>query len=188
VAARDGTSRWITSQPARDDAHLLRAGMDAVVVGAGTLRADDPMLSSRVDGVSHQPRPVIVAGRSALPPDRRVWGRDPIVIGAPGLEVPSGDLLPVDAGPDGLPDPEASARALADNGLYDILLEGGPELAGAWWRAGVVDRGVFYVAGRVAGGQGLSPLGGVFETMAQSREVTVLEVRMVGPDMRIEFA
>ncbi len=188
VAALDGSSQWITSEAARADAHLLRAAMDAVVVGAGTFRADDPLLTARIEGITHQPKPVVVAGAQPLPTERRLWDRDPIVIAASGIERPSGELWLVEAGKDGLPDPEATARALAEAGLYDILLEGGPGIAGAWWRSGVVNRGVVYLAGRMAGGTGRSPLGGDFATMAESREVTVGEIRMVGPDLRIEFS
>ncbi len=188
VAARDGSSKWITSEAARADAHLLRAGADAVVVGAGTLRQDDPLLTARADRVTRQPRPVVVAGDRPLPAERRLWEREPIVIATSGIKPPSGELLLVEGGEGGLPDPSATARALADAGFYDILLEGGPGLAGSWWRSGVVDRGVLYLAGRVAGGSGLSPLGGDFATMAESREVTIGETRMVGPDLRIEFS
>lgn len=187
VAARDGSSQWITSEAARADVHLLRAVVDAVVIGAGTLRVDDPLLTTRADGVTHQPRPVVVAGDRPLPTERRLWERDPIIIAASGIKPPSGELLLVESGDGGLPDPVATARALADIGIYDILLEGGPGLAGSWWRSGVVNRGVLYLAGRVAGGAGLSPLGGDFATMAESREVIIGETRMVGPDLRIEF-
>jgi diaminohydroxyphosphoribosylaminopyrimidine deaminase/5-amino-6-(5-phosphoribosylamino)uracil reductase len=188
VAARDGSSQWITSDAARADAHALRAEMDAVLVGAGTLRVDDPLLTARHQAMERQPRPVIVAGAGPLPGGRRVWDREPIVVAATGMEIPSGELLIVSPGEDGWPDPEASVRALADSGLYDLLLEGGPSLAGSWWRAGVVARGVVYIGARIGGGQGLSPLGGEFATMAQSRDVTIEEVRRVGPDVRIEFS
>lgn len=188
VAARDGSSQWITSDAARADAHALRAEMDAVLVGAGTLRADDPLLTARHQAMERQPLPVIVAGAGPLPEGRRVWDREPIVVAVTGMEIPSGELLIVSPGEDGWPDPEASVRALADSGLYDLLLEGGPSLAGSWWRAGVVARGVVYIGARIGGGQGLSPLGGEFATMAQSRDVTIEEVRRVGPDVRIEFS
>jgi diaminohydroxyphosphoribosylaminopyrimidine deaminase/5-amino-6-(5-phosphoribosylamino)uracil reductase len=188
VAARDGTSRWISSEEARRDAHLLRSTMDAVVIGAGTLRVDDPLLTARPDeAVDRQPRPVIVAGRGELPATSRIWERSPVVVAARPIDLPTGDLVAVAPGPDGLPDPRASAAALADLGLYDVLLQGGPALAGAWWRSGVVSRGVVYLAARVAGGRGIPPLEGAFETMAQSREVRIRDARMVGPDLRIEF-
>ncbi len=187
VAALDGTSRWVTSDEARLDAHILRSSMDAIVIGAGTLRTDDPLLTVRLDEpIASQPVPVIIAGREALPSNSLIWERSPVVISTRSMDIPSGDLVVV--GPDGgWPDPEESARALADRGLLDVLVEGGAALAGSWWRSGVVGRGVIYVAGRIGGGSGLSPLGGKFETMAESRTVNIRDVRMVGPDIRIEF-
>ena len=152
VAAQDASSQWITSAEARRDAHVLRSAMDAVVVGAGTLRHDDPLLTARHEGGAAQPIPVVIVG-----------------------------------GEDDWPDPEASARALADRGLLDVLLEGGPTLAGSWWRTGIVGRGVIYVGARIGGGQGIGPLGGDFATVAQSRPVNIRDVHMVGPDIRIEF-
>ncbi|MGH8947533.1 MAG: bifunctional diaminohydroxyphosphoribosylaminopyrimidine deaminase/5-amino-6-(5-phosphoribosylamino)uracil reductase RibD, partial [Acidimicrobiia bacterium] len=95
VAAIDGSSQWITSEVARNDAHNLRSVMDAVVVGAGTFRSDDPLLSARIEGVERQPVPVVVAGRQSLPIDRRIWDRSPIVISARQLGVPSGEVVVV---------------------------------------------------------------------------------------------
>jgi diaminohydroxyphosphoribosylaminopyrimidine deaminase/5-amino-6-(5-phosphoribosylamino)uracil reductase len=186
VAAADESSRWITSEEARQDAHLLRAASDAVVVGAGTLRADDPELTARVDGGQGQPIPVIVAGSEPLPGKGRVWERGPLVIATRQVEVPSGEVVVV-PGQQDWPDPEAAARVLADRGLLDVLLEGGPHLAGSWWRAGLVGRGVLYVGALMGGGQGLAPLAGDFATMAESRPVNISNVRMVGPDIKIEF-
>ena len=186
VAATDGSSQWITSEEARQDAHRLRATMDAVVVGAGTFRADDPLLTARVEGIETQPVPVVVAGRQSLPIDRRIWERSPLVISARPLGVPSGEVVVVD-GDDEWPNPVKAAQALADRGLLDVLLEGGPQLTGAWWRAGVVSRGVIYVGPRMAGGRGMAPIEGDFATMAQSSAVNINDVRMVGPDIRIEF-
>jgi diaminohydroxyphosphoribosylaminopyrimidine deaminase/5-amino-6-(5-phosphoribosylamino)uracil reductase len=186
VAAADGSSRWITSEEARTDAHLLRAASDAVVIGVGTLRSDDPSLTARVDGVQVQPVPVVVAGGQDLPAGSRIWGRSPLVIATRGIDIPSGEVVVV-TGEGDRPDPEAAARALAERGLLDVLLEGGPGLAGAWWRAGLIDRGVIYVGARIGGGLGLGPLGGVFRTMAESRAVNITAVGMVGPDIRIEF-
>ncbi len=184
VAAADGSSQWITSEEARDDAHRLRSVMDAVVVGAGTLRTDDPLLTARNEGAGVQPVPVVVAGRQSLPIDRRIWERSPLVISSRPLGVPSGELVVV-GGEDDWPDPVGAARAMADRGLLDVLLEGGPQLAGAWWKAGVVGRGIIYVGPMVAGGRGLAPIEGDFATMAQSRHVNIRDVRMVGPDIRI---
>lgn len=186
AAAADGSSQWITSEEARKDAHHLRSIMDAVVVGAGTLRSDDPLLTARIEGVGAQPVPVVVAGRQSLPVDSQIWERSPLVISSRSLGVPSGEVVVV-GGDEDWPDPEESARALSERGLLDVLLEGGPQLAGAWWKSGVVGRGVIYVGSLVAGGRGFGPIEGDFATMAQSRPVNISEVRMVGPDIRIEF-
>ncbi len=186
VAASDLSSKWITSEPARSDAHVLRSASDALVVGAGTVRSDDPLLTVRLEAVEEQPVPVIVAGRQSLPLESRIWERSPIVISTRPLGVPSGEVVVV-PGDEERPDPNGTARALAERGLLDVLLEGGPNLAGSWWRAGLVGRGVLYVAALVGGGRGLAPLEGDFATMAESQPVNIDDVRMVGPDMRIEF-
>ena len=187
VAARDGTSQWITSEEAREDAHWLRSTMDAVIVGAGTLRSDDPRLSVRIgDESAVQPVPVVVVGRQSLPVDSQIWERSPLVLSSHPVGVPSGEVIVV-GGEDDWPDPELAARALAERGLLDVLLEGGPTLAGTWWRSGIVGRAVIYVGARVGGGTGFAPLGGDFATMAQSRPVNIRDVRMVGPDIRIEM-
>lgn len=183
VAARDGSSQWITSEAARADAHLLRADADAVMVGAGTLRSDDPRLDARIEGVTRQPRPVILAGRQPLPRDRRIWERDPVVI-----STRQGEGLTVPSGPDGLPDITKSLYALADLGIVDLLVEGGPTLAKALWDLGLVDRAIVYLAGSIAGGTGKPPLEGVFGTMTEMRRVTIVGVRRVGPDLRVEVA
>jgi diaminohydroxyphosphoribosylaminopyrimidine deaminase / 5-amino-6-(5-phosphoribosylamino)uracil reductase len=184
-AAADGTSRWITSSQARADAHHLRAEADAVMVGVGTLAADDPALTVRLpryDGP--QPRPVVVAGRRPLPPQARLWQRHPLVLTPQPLEVP-GEVV-VAPGPDGV-DLEAGLEALGARGILDLLVEGGPILAGALWRAGLVDRGVFYFAARLGGGAGLPALAGRFATLAAARDVEIVSAGRVGPDLRVEF-
>jgi diaminohydroxyphosphoribosylaminopyrimidine deaminase/5-amino-6-(5-phosphoribosylamino)uracil reductase len=187
VAAADGSSRWVTGEEARRDVHLTRSRMDAVVVGTGTLAADDPRLDIRLDGYDGaQPVPVLVVGAREPRPDARIWERQPVVVAAREMDIPSGDLLVV-AG-DGRPDPVAACRALADRGLLDLMLEGGPTLAGEWWRAGVISRGAAYVAGKVAGGLGLTPLAGPFARMDDADMVSVLGVRTLGNDVRIDFA
>lgn len=186
IAARDGSSRWITSEEARADAHRLREESDAVIIGSGTLDRDDPLLTARIEEETTQPVAVVVAGRGGLPRERRLWEREPLVVSTKELPIPSGELVLV-PGPSGRPDPAAAARALAGRGLLDLLLEGGSALAGAWWRAGVVSRGVIYLGARVGGGAGVPPLGGRLSTMAESRPVNIREVAMVGPDIRIEF-
>jgi diaminohydroxyphosphoribosylaminopyrimidine deaminase/5-amino-6-(5-phosphoribosylamino)uracil reductase len=187
AAASDRTSQWITSPETRQDAHRLRSGSDAVVVGAGTLRRDDPRLDVRLAGYEGpQPRPVIVAGGEDLPRDARLWERNPLVIAASERALPGGELAMV-ASSDGYPDPRAVCELLADRGYLDVLLEGGPTLAGAWLESGMVAAGVVYVGAKLGGGKGIPPLGGVFETIDEAIPVSVVAVQGLGDDLRIDF-
>jgi diaminohydroxyphosphoribosylaminopyrimidine deaminase / 5-amino-6-(5-phosphoribosylamino)uracil reductase len=186
VAAADHSSRWISSADARADAHRLRAGMDAVVVGAGTLAADDPRLDVRLPGHEEpQPRPVVILGRSDPPVHARIWDRDPLVYSTVDRSVPSGHLVLVEG--QGRPDPKAVCLDLAERGLLDVMLEGGPTLAGEWQRAGVVSRGVAYIGAKLGGGVGMAPLAGVFANIDDARVVSVSDVRSLGGDVRIDF-
>ena len=185
AAAADGSSQWITSEESRADGHRLRASADAVMIGAGTVLADDPALTVRLPGYSGaQPRPVVVAGRRPLPPGARVWERHPVVLAPAAADYPA-EVVPV-PGPDGV-DLAAGLATLGKRGLLDVLVEGGPTLAGALLRAGLVDRGVFYLGARLGGGEGQPVLAGRFATLAHSRQVRIESVAALGPDVRIEF-
>ena len=169
TAAPDGTSRWITGAEARADVHRLRAESDVVVVGAGTVRADDPRLDVRdlldgpVDpGSVPQPRRIVLG---SIPEDARVRP----------AEEHHGDL-------GGLLD------RLGDEGVLQVLVEGGADVAGRFHRAGLVDRYVVYVAPAVLGGDdGRGLLAGAgAPTMADVwRGRTALVVRL-GEDVRID--
>lgn len=188
AAAADRSSQWITSEEARSDAHIIRSRVDGVVIGAGTLRADDPLLTVRTPAIEgSQPIPIVVAGTGSLPSQAKLWARRPVVVSAGPMTTPNATTLLV-AGADGLPDPTKTVVALADElGMLDLLLEGGPTLAGAWWRASVITRVVVYVGGRVGGGAGIQPLGGIFESIDLADDVVVTSVRTLGPDIRIDY-
>lgn len=133
-AAADGSSQWITSPAARADLHRRRAAADAIVVGTGTVFADNPSLTARLDDgalAAQQPLRVVV-GERAVPPGSAVLSPD-----SPTLLLRTRD-------------PHEVVRALADR--TDVLLEGGPTLAGAFLRAGVVHRILAYVAPMLLGG------------------------------------
>jgi len=187
IAAEDGTSRWITSVEARRDAHRLRSCHDAVMVGAGTLLADDPALTVRLDGhEGPQPLAVIVAGRRPVPPSLRIFERPALVFSPIGLELPAEVVV--------LPDPSGERvdlikmlEILASRGVVDLLVEGGSSLAAAFWRAGLVDHGVFYAAAALAGGTGRGIFDAIFRTVSDLQRVSFTAIEQVGPDIRIDF-
>ena len=187
VAASDGTSQWITGEAALADAHRTRSMVDCVVVGAGTVREDDPRLDVRIDGYQGpQPRPVIIAGRTPLPDAARIWERDPLIVSTTKRDIPAGQLIEV-TGSDHVPDPIATCRALGGQGLLHVLVEGGPTLARAWWHAGVVSDGLVYIGSKIGGGTGRSPMAGLFSTMGEAVDVEFGTVRGVGSDVLITF-
>jgi diaminohydroxyphosphoribosylaminopyrimidine deaminase/5-amino-6-(5-phosphoribosylamino)uracil reductase len=186
IAALDGTSQWITSPAAREDAHRLRASADAVVVGAGTLRADDPLLSARLDSfVGRQPRPVVIAGDGALPAERRLYGRDPIIYAPHPHHSVAGCEVVVAAGPNGV-DLAAAAKDLADRGMLEILVDGGPTLVTSFIQSGLADEITLYFGAKLALGTGLPMLTGLFATLGDAAGVEILEVTKLGTDLRID--
>ncbi len=166
-AAADGTSRWITGVSARAQVHAERARIDAIVVGTGTVLADDPALTARrPDGTlaAHQPLRVVV-GRTPPPPGAQVLDG-----AAPTLVLDTHD-------------PHEVLAALTDH--PDVLLEGGPRLAGAFVAAGLVDRVVAHVA-PVLLGAGPAALGDAgVGTISGAHRFTLVDVEQVGTDVRI---
>jgi diaminohydroxyphosphoribosylaminopyrimidine deaminase / 5-amino-6-(5-phosphoribosylamino)uracil reductase len=187
AAAADHSSRWITGPEAREDAHRLRARSDAVVIGAGTLRDDDPRLDVRVEGYTgRQPRPVIVAGARDLPTTAAVYDRDPIVF-LPSDHAPIAGVSDVVVVPGAQQvDLNTMLKHLGSMGLIDVLVEGGPTLAGSMLREGLVDRLIVYLGAKIAGGIGLPVVGGVFSTVGAARGAEIDAVARLGPDLRID--
>lgn len=196
IATADGESQWITGPQARRQVHALRASHDAVMVGGGTARADDPRLTVRDLGITQQPVRVVASGglnlpddgaladsakevplwllhRADAPADRiRRWQS----LGATCLEVP--------AQPSGSLDPAAMLKALAANGLTRVFCEGGGDLAASLLRHGLVDELVGFTAGLALGAEGrpsLGPMG--LQRLADAPRFDLQEVRVLGPDI-----
>jgi diaminohydroxyphosphoribosylaminopyrimidine deaminase/5-amino-6-(5-phosphoribosylamino)uracil reductase len=167
VAAADGTSRWITSDVARQHAHRLRAEVDAIAVGTGTVLADDPSLTARTasgERTEHQPLRVVVGYRD-VPAGARLHG-------------PGGELLQVRTH-----DPAEVLAVLADREVRHLLVEGGPQLAAAFLSAGLVDEVHAYVA-PVLLGSGLAAVADLgVATIADAIRLVPREVLHLGPDI-----
>ena len=170
IAAADGSSRWITGPEARADVHELRARVDAVIVGTGTVLADDPHLGVRRDGevvVGHQPLRVVL-GRRDIPASARVLDGS-----APSLHLRTHD-------------PREALAELYARDVQHVLLEGGPTLAAAFVRAGVVDAVRWYVAPALLGA-GANALGDAgMSTISAALRLQVTDVVRVGADVRID--
>jgi diaminohydroxyphosphoribosylaminopyrimidine deaminase/5-amino-6-(5-phosphoribosylamino)uracil reductase len=194
TAAADGTSRWITGPDARRDVHRLRARCDAVVVGIGTVLADDTALTVRDWPVVRQPLRVVVDGKARTPLSARILDD-----GAPTLVA-----VGADADPERVKQLRSSAAEVVElprsHGRLDLrgllvllyerdalqlLLEGGATIAGSFVRERLVDRVVGYYAPALlgAGPPVLSDAG--VATIAGALRLAVDDVQLVGPDVRI---
>src|SRR5580704_14869422 len=164
IAAPDGTARWLTGDEARADAHRLRASSDAVLVGAGTVRADDPELTVRVDPIPDDQPLRVVLGRA--PDGARVL---------PALEL-SGE-------------PGAVLDELGAKGVLQVLVEGGARVAHAFHRSGLVDRYVLYLAPALFGGDDAVPMfgGPGAPTVGELWRGRVVSVTQLGSDLRVEL-
>lgn len=199
TAARDGSSQWITGEAARREVHRLRAASGAVVVGAGTVAADDPALTVRLDGYrGRQPLRVVVDGRGRTPPEARVFdGAAPTLVATTQAAPPAARaaweragaevLVLEDPGAEGRVSLPALVEALGKRDVQGVLLEGGPTLAWSAVRAGVVDRLVLYLAPKLIGGTGApGVLGGEgVGSLSHALPVSLVEVAPVGEDLRV---
>lgn len=165
-AAADGTSRWITSEAARRQVHRERARCAAVMVGTGTVLADDPSLTVRGVEVARQPLRVVV-GRREVPADRHVLDDR-----APTL------LIHEHA-------PAAVLAALDERGVHRVWLEGGPHLAGAFWAAGLVDEVVAHLAPALLGAGPAALQDAGVSTISGAHRLVIDEVSMLGPDIQV---
>ncbi|WP_327276328.1 bifunctional diaminohydroxyphosphoribosylaminopyrimidine deaminase/5-amino-6-(5-phosphoribosylamino)uracil reductase RibD [Streptomyces sp. NBC_01224] len=192
IAAADATSRWITSPESRADVHRLRAEADAVVVGSGTARADDPQLGVRgVEGAIQPLRVVVDTGATAVRPGARVLDDTaPTLIAvaddADARHLPEGAVLrlPRAATGPGL-DVPALLTALHGRGIRSVLLEGGPTLAGAFVAAGTIDKVVGYLAPMLLGAGPAALADAGISTIADALRLDVTETVRIGPDLRI---
>lgn len=165
VATDTGESRWISGSKSRRLVHQWRAWSDAVLIGAGTLAKDDPRLTVRETECVRQPLRVVVDKQLGLRKESalvRSVGEGP-VLAVCGPEVPEArrkeveswgvETAAVSLDPGGQVDPLAVARLLASKGIHYVLLEGGPTLAGAWWKAGLIDKVAAFVCPLVISGR-----------------------------------
>lgn len=203
VATRAGDSRWVSSEKSRALVHRWRAETDAVLVGAGTARADDPALTVRhVPARGWQPIRVVLDRTGALPDGLRLLtdehAQKTVVAVAEGVRLPYAEGFEARGGvllPSPLLDGHLSLGALLDalgrgvgphRPVQSVLVEAGPALATALWRGDLVDRFFCFVAPKLVGG-GLPALGDLgVERMADARAFAEWRWSHVGGDLLFE--
>ncbi len=201
VATRTGESQWITGEEARAAGRALRAEVDAIVVGVGTVLADDPRLTARIEG-RPDPRRWVVDSRLRTPATAtlaRTAREVPTTIattraalrGAPArarrLERAGVELLPLRATRGGQVDVPALVDALAAREIRSALVEGGPTLLGSFFDAGRVDHVVAYLAPTILGGVDARPavLGRGVGPLSERWALGAVRHRLVGGDLEI---
>lgn len=197
IATVSGESQWITGPDARLAVHMMRARHDAVMVGAGTVRADDPALTVRGLGIARQPVRVIVSRDLDLPQngilaktahDVPVWmchGQD---ANASNWTAKGAKSLPC-AVTGGQIDPHEIMATLADQGLTRVFCEGGGGLAASLLWAGVVDELVMFHAGVAIGADGTPSLAAMgLVNLSDAPRFTLVEMRRIGADIMHRWA
>ncbi len=192
IATRTGESRWITGPEARRAVHALRARHDAVMVGAGTVRADDPQLTVRNMGVAQQPVRVVVSQGLNLPATAQMFATTDIapvwVCHGPGADaadfVGQGAVsLPCEVG-EGQVRVSSLLAALGREGLTRVFCEGGGALAASLLRAGCVDQLELFQAGKIIGGDGFAALGSLgWSVLGDCPAFDCVQQRRIGADI-----
>ncbi|MBE3637678.1 bifunctional diaminohydroxyphosphoribosylaminopyrimidine deaminase/5-amino-6-(5-phosphoribosylamino)uracil reductase RibD [Mangrovicoccus sp. HB182678] len=196
IATASGESQWITGPAARRIVHLQRATHDAVLIGAGTARDDDPMLTVRGLGIARQPVRVVLSRRLDLP-DQGLLAQSadkvPLWL-VHGADVPArrraawtqkgAVLVEAATGADGQIDPASAMRALAAGGLTRIYCEGGGTLAATLLQADLVDRLIGFTAGLALGAEGRPALGAMgLSRLAEAPRFELVRSQAAGPDL-----
>ena len=188
IADSQGQSQWITSKEARAVGHRLRNEHDAVMVGAGTLRADNPSLNTRIDG-GRDALPVLLDTELSVKPDARVMtaGRRPVIYHAEGVESSvalSADTVGVSRLQSGWLDLGCVFKDLQQRGVHSVLVEGGGQLIRSLLDHSMVDRIELFIAGKLlAGGPGW--VGGEPYALANAPGFVVVRSEQIGPDLHV---
>ena len=191
IATTRGDSKWITSDASRARGHRLRVDSDAILVGAGTVRADDPELSVRlVEGKS--PTKIVLDSRLDIATDAKVFGGAPLIlVAAEGVandrilarEGAGAHVWQVGVNGDGLLDLNLVMRQAMQAGLETLLIEGGSRVAASALQAGVVDKLVVFIAPKILG-VGLPSVGELgFEWIADAIQLGDVDIECIGEDL-----
>lgn len=202
IAAVGGDARWVSGAEARAWVHRERAAMDAIMVGSGTVLADDPLLTARPEAKTGVPRParqplrIVVDSRGRLPTTARVLGAEaPTLIATTAASPPAwraamaargAEVLVLPTAADGRVDLAALLTALGQRGVMSVLVEGGATLLGALFDAALVDKVHAVIAPLIIGGDALPAVRGRGAwSMAEAHRLQEVTVTHLGDDALI---
>lgn len=196
IATAAGESQWITGPGARRIVHAMRMRHDAVLVGGGTARADDPMLTVRGMGDVRQPVRVVATRRLDVPLDGKLvqsarqvplWlAHGARVSAAPREKLAAAGvkLLQVGVSPGGALDAAALLQALGSEGLTRVFCEGGGALAAALLQSDLVDELIGFTAGMALGAEGRPAIGALgIDALSEAPRFALSDTRAIGPDV-----
>lgn len=199
IATRSGKSKWITGAEAREYGRRLRDWYDAIMVGIGTVLADDPSLTTRLPGGGgRDPVRIILDSRARIPLNARVLTQQseaPTIIavtsGAPPERVKAlrgngAEVLVVNDGPQ--VNLGELMRLLGDRGIASVLIEGGASVHGAAFAAQIVDKAAWFIAPKIIGGRDApGPVGGPgADSPSEAAGLERVKVSRIGPDLLVE--
>ncbi len=199
IAAVSGDARWVSGPAARAWVHGERAALDAIMVGSGTVLADDPLLTARPQGETaappavHQPLRIVVDSRGRIPATARVLGPEaPVLVATTAASPPAwrsslaargAEVLVLPAGADGRVDLSALLTTLGQRGVMSVLVEGGATLLGALFDAALVDKVHAVIAPLIIGGTALPAVAGRGAgSMADAHRLQDVTVERLGDD------
>jgi diaminohydroxyphosphoribosylaminopyrimidine deaminase / 5-amino-6-(5-phosphoribosylamino)uracil reductase len=206
TAMESGESKWITGPDARLDMQRLRAQSDAVLTGIGSVLADDPSMTVRIDSQDNdvdpksvrQPKRVILDSALSITPESKIlYPSKQVEIFSIKEEIEEEHLSVLmkkgvqvsfaDRGEDGRIELIHVMEQLADQGINDVLVETGAELAGSFLQQGLIDEVVVYMAPKLMGSLARPLFQLPFESMTETVDLSIKSVRQVGDDLRIVF-
>jgi diaminohydroxyphosphoribosylaminopyrimidine deaminase/5-amino-6-(5-phosphoribosylamino)uracil reductase len=188
IATRTGESRWITSEEARLHGHRLRHAHDAILVGVNTIMADDPELTTRLEGDDmRQPLRVVLDSQLRTRMSARAVGPNTLIATTRAGRMGAAEVLKLPAEADGRVALEPLLDELGKRGILSLLVEGGSEVHASFFAKGLVDKVYAYVAPRLIGGrEALGPVGGPgVERLADAIPLRELDATRLGTDLLI---
>jgi diaminohydroxyphosphoribosylaminopyrimidine deaminase/5-amino-6-(5-phosphoribosylamino)uracil reductase len=195
TALQNGDSKWISSEASRRDVQHWRARSSAILTGIGTVLADDPGMTARLDSEVAQPRRVVADSRWRTPPGSRIFdGEEAVLIaGDAARKIPDGlreghaCCLPLPSA-QGSVDLAALVRKLAELEMNEVQVEAGPRLCGALMKLKLVDEILIYQAPVLLGDGAAGPFTlGPLESMTERTHLSVVETTRVGQDLRLRL-